>query len=391
VEFADWFTAELPPHPERHSRSFHDSGQLPAYSSVQGGPEARPIMPYSHRHTYDEDFFADTRMTFGEHIEDLRTHLFRALYGFLIALAISFVPGWTVLRLIAEPVEKEMQRFYDERARRVAAGLREGNPELTALNQVKEQTVELPLGELAKALGLAPPEGTPSDRWVEIRMRIRPVDMAVDLAKGMQLVNRRPGLSTLSPVEAFMAYIKVCFVCGLVLGSPWIFYQVWSFIAAGLYPHEKKLVNLYLPISLGLFLTGVLVCQFLVIPKALEALLWFNYWLDLEPDLRFNEWLGFAILLPVLFGFSFQLPMLMMALDRLGIFTLETYKRKWRMSVFLLFAFAALLPTVDAFSMMSLGVAMCGLYGLGILLCWFNPRAKESDIEPSDSGQAVEA
>jgi sec-independent protein translocase protein TatC len=57
-------------------------------------------------------------------------------------------------------------------------------------------------------------------------------------------------------------------VTGFVLASPWIFFQIWSFIAAGLYPHEKRYVNLFLPVSIGLFILGVVVCQFFVIPKA---------------------------------------------------------------------------------------------------------------------------
>src|SRR5262249_17990885 len=159
-----------------------------------------------------------------------------------------------------------------------------------------------------------------------------------------------------------MAYIKVCLACGFVLGSPWIFMQIWAFVAAGLYAHEKKLVNVYLPISVVLFVAGALVCQFWVIPRALQALLWFNYWLKLEPDIRFNEWLGFAIMLPVLFGLSFQLPMIMLFLERVGIMTADTYVSKWRISFFVIHVFAALVTPVDAISMESLALAMCGLY-----------------------------
>src|SRR5207245_10128940 len=95
-------------------------------------------------------------------------------------------------------------------------------------------------------------------------------------------VNQTNDPVSLSVVEAFMTYFKVALRCGLVLGSPWIFIQIWSFIAVGLYPHEKRLVNVYLPFSLLLFLIGVLACQFLVIPKAVGALLWFNEWLDMN-------------------------------------------------------------------------------------------------------------
>src|SRR5205085_235493 len=144
-----------------------------------------------------------------------------------------------------------------------------------------------------------------------------------------------------------------------VIGSPWIFYQIWAFIAAGLYPHEKKLVHVYLPVSLGLFLSGVFMCQFLVIPRAIEALLWFNEWLGFKPDLRLNEWLGFAILLPVVFGVSFQTPMVMMFLARIGIMTAESFRKHWRMAYFALAVFAAIItPTPDMITMLMLWVPM---------------------------------
>jgi sec-independent protein translocase protein TatC len=340
---------------------------------------------------YSEDLFADTRMSFGDHLEELRTHLWRAIWGFLVALAISFIPGWYVLEFIAAPVEQEIQRFYDQRVERVAKKLREGNDQFTELNLSKEpQKVDVKVGELATALGVKLPEGTQEDRWVTIDMRVRPLEMAIELSKAQQVVGRRPGLSTLGPMEAFMAYIKVCFVVGFVLGSPWIFYQIWSFVAAGLYPHEKRLVHVYLPVSIILFAAGAVLCQFTVIPKALEALLWFNYWLNLEPDLRFNEWLGFAILLPVIFGLSFQLPMVMLFLERLGIVDLPWFKKNWKLAIFLIHAFAAVATPADVFSMESLALTMCALYGLGMLLCWINPRKRETESEPSDTDELVE-
>ena len=66
-----------------------------------------------------EDLFADTRMSFGDHIEDLRTHLWRAIMGFLICMIFSFFIGQPVLRFIQKPVEEELTRFYENRARRI--------------------------------------------------------------------------------------------------------------------------------------------------------------------------------------------------------------------------------------------------------------------------------
>jgi sec-independent protein translocase protein TatC len=338
-----------------------------------------------------EDMFADTRMTFGEHLEDLRKHLWRAIYGFLIALAISFFPGWYVLDFISAPVEEELNRFYDKRAESVYQDLKAGqNSEVQETNKLKEGPVYITTQEFAHVWKIEPPEDRVENGMVRLDTLVPPVLWAHAMTKANRLIGRHVGLSTLSPQEAVMAYIKVCMMCGLVLGSPWIFMQIWGFIAAGLYPHEKRLVNVYLPISVVLFVAGALVCQFWVIPRALQALLWFNHWLKLEPDIRFNEWLGFAILLPVLFGLSFQLPMVMMFLERIGIMTVDTYKQKWRIAIFAITIFSSFVTPVDAISMLSLVLAMTALYGLGILLCLLNPNKPDLDVDVPDSEEMVE-
>jgi sec-independent protein translocase protein TatC len=188
-----------------------------------------------------------------------------------------------------------------------------------------------------------------------------------------------------------MVYFKVCLVCGVVIGSPWIFWQIWLFVAAGLYPHEKRLVHVYLPFSLGLFLAGVFLCEFFVIPKALEALLWFNEWIGLEPDLRLNEWLSFAILMPLVFGVSFQTPLVMYLLERIGVMSIDAYRSKRRIAWFLMAIFAAVItPSVDAVSMLFLWVPLGFLYELGIFLCWMSPRPPALDIDVPDSEEMIE-
>ena len=188
-----------------------------------------------------------------------------------------------------------------------------------------------------------------------------------------------------------MVYFQVSVVTGFVLASPWIFFQIWSFIAAGLYPHEKRYVNVFLPVSIGLFLLGVFVCQFLVMPKAVEALLWFNEWLELEPDLRLNEWLGFAIMMPVVFGLSFQTPLVMLFLERIGILTVEHFRGTRRIAWFVLAIFSAIItPSVDALSMLFLWAPMCLLYELGILLCLWSPKRPTFELEESESEELIE-
>src|SRR5262249_34507239 len=120
-------------------------------------------MRFSSKQEYSEDMFADTRMTFGDHLEDLRLHLWRAIVGFVLAMLISFAPAklW-VLPMIAAPVEKATQAFYDERVDRIMKERQQGNEELAKLNRPVEQSVELSTEDLAK-FGITVPESQAED------------------------------------------------------------------------------------------------------------------------------------------------------------------------------------------------------------------------------------
>src|SRR5258708_18209433 len=180
----------------------------------------------------------------------------------------------------------------------------------------------------------------------------------------------------------FVVYFKVTLICGIILASPILFYQFWAFVGAGLYPHEKRYVHVYLPFSVGLFLAGVLLCFIWVLPGAVKALLAFNDWLGVDPDIRLNEWLGLAIILPLVFGISFQTPLVMLFLNRIGMFTWQAYLSKWRHATMVLAVFAAgITPTPDAVAIRYLFIPILALYMFGILLCKWMPAPFVEDEE----------
>lgn len=342
------------------------------------------------RHDSPDDIFADTRMSFGEHLEELRIHLWKAILGFLVCLLMSFFIGKPLLRFIAHPVEVELQKFYDDRVLRIKKELLAGDLGLQQLDEPQVMVLEVQRGPAAKVFELRQDVEGGDEDWIALPIRVKPLSWMIIMQKAEQTLGRRPYLATLSVQEAFMAYFMVCMMAGFVIGSPWIFYQLWLFVAAGLYPHEKRYVNVYLPFSLGLFLGGVFLCEFFVIPKAIEALLWFNQWIDLEPDIRFNEWLGFAILMPLVFGVSFQVPLVMLFLERIGIMTVESYLGMWKIALFGIHVFAAVItPSIDLISMELLAIPMFGLYLLGIFMCRINPRESGLDIDVPDSEEQV--
>jgi sec-independent protein translocase protein TatC len=174
--------------------------------------------------------------------------------------------------------------------------------------------------------------------------------------------------------EPLVVYFKVAFLCGAVLASPWVLYQLWTFVAAGLYPHERRWVWTYLPASLALFLGGAAFCQFVVLPAGVACLLGYGDWLGVDPELRLGGWLNFALLLPLAFGLSFQTPLAMLFLHRAGAVDAGAFGRHRRAALLGLAVLAAVVTPPDAVNMLALAVPLWGLYELGIFLCRLAPR-----------------
>ena len=191
-------------------------------------------------------------------------------------------------------------------------------------------------------------------------------------------------VQTLNAHEGFMIWLKAAFIAGFVIGSPWIFFQLWAFVAAGLYPHERKYVYIYLPFCLALFFGGAAMAFFIVMEPVLDFLFSYNRMMAIDPDPRISEWLGFVMFLPIGFGVAFQLPLVMLMLQRIGMFTTAAYLAKWRVANLVIFIIAMFLTPADPLSMLLLGGPLTVLYFLGILLCKFMPRNKNPYAESYD-------
>ncbi len=383
----------------------------------------------SKSYEYPDDIFADTRMTFGEHIEELRARMIRAIAGLMVCLVIGFILdavgetvgnknigiGRPMLSVITDPVETQVRDFYyrrnaiaeekklkdltasdAEKVKEIRKKLEDNNYSLTALTAEERRTLlgaprEMPVVIPAEAF--VPVFGDPrpgAPKEIVTKIQVYPAYIASFGNQGEALLESKQYLTTLSAQEAFVVYFKVSILCGIVLSSPWILYQFWAFVGAGLYPHEKRYVGMMFWPSLILFVSGVLLCQFFVLPGAVRALLKFNEFLGFDPDIRLNEWLGLALILPLVFGISFQTPLVMVFLNRIGIFTARDYASKWRHACFVLaFLSAILTPTPDAVTMLYMFVPMFGLYLIGIAVCHYFPGVIEEDEETPQEEIAV--
>jgi sec-independent protein translocase protein TatC len=323
----------------------------------------------------DQDLFAEeqsmTTMSFGEHIEELRVRLILALLGLVVGVIVVFLPPLDiashVMKSMEAPAKAALDAFYkqeyDKKATQAEA------------EKAKTQLVSarIPLDKFAGQLrGAFPTLPIPDPqslegRWIEMPIEFPSVDMIRIIQRHTVQIDQ--SLVSLAPLETLTIFFMVALVSGLVLASPWVFYQAWAFVAAGLYRHERAYVKKFLPFSLGLFLTGVFLCFFLVLPITLTFLLQFNVYLGVAPTLRLSEWMSFATLLPLIFGLAFQTPLVMLLLERLNILTIDDFRAKRKFAILIItIAAGVLTPGQDPFSMILLALPMILLYELGILL-----------------------
>ncbi len=310
-------------------------------------------------------------MSFGEHIEELRVRLILALIGLFVGVLIVFVPpldiGWRVMKKMEEPAKVALDEFYKaeyQKKRDKAENEKAVSPHLQAVVEADAFVAELQ--RIAPALALPQAASLKGQSFV---LPVQFVSTGIIDVVRESTVQIDQSLVSLAPLETLTIFFMVCLVAGLVLASPWVFYQIWAFVAAGLYRHERHYVTKYLPFSLGLFLAGVFLCFLLVLPVTLRFLLQFNVWLGVAPTLRLSDWMGFATILPLVFGISFQTPLVMLFLERIHIFTVNDFRAKRKMAILVITITAAVItPGQDPFSMVLLAIPMLLLYELGILM-----------------------
>ena len=322
----------------------------------------------------DRDLFTEEQsmvsMSFGDHIEELRVRLILGLLGLMVGVVLTFIPpldiGKRIMTQMEQPAQAALVRFYTNQANLRAEAARKKS----AITSKVEATIPAEIF-FAQMRQFAPRLDLP--RAEDLKGKFFKVPMQYDESQMIELMpsilEPEKALISLAPLETMTIYFMVCLVAGLVLTSPWVFYQVWAFIAAGLYRHERHYVTKFLPMSLGLFLTGVFLCFFGVLPITLSFLLEFNVWLGIKPTLRLADWMSFATILPLVFGACFQTPLIMLFLEKIGIFTAADYRAKRKIAILIIvIAGAVLTPGQDPFSQCMLAVPMIILYEIGILL-----------------------
>ncbi|GAB4138898.1 MAG: twin-arginine translocase subunit TatC [Planctomycetaceae bacterium] len=350
--------------------------------------------------TNSKDLFDETTMSFGEHLEALRIHLWKAIIGFVVAVVICLFFGSYIVAFIRGPISNALHKYnfpppetdsvadfdFIEYVQNWFSGeeqpveKQEQQEQIVRATDPETVVVSVKQVDLYNALkSLDPSIGEKIEKPDDEKTVLLPIK-SEEFSQLRRVVEKSSKTVALNVQEAFMTYLKVSMMAGFVLSSPWIFYQLWLFVAAGLYPHEKRYVHFFLPISVGLFVGGALFCFYFVFPTVLDFLLQFNKSLGVDPQIRLSEWISFAIFLPMMFGISFQLPLVMLFLERIQVFSKEQYRENRRMSILIIAFLSMMLTPSDPTSMILMMIPLLILYEVGIKMCDYT-RAPASPFQ----------
>jgi len=248
----------------------------------------------------NSDLF-NSAMSLGDHLEELRARLIRAILGFVVALTVCLFFGNFIIKFIEMPFVNAMSKMGQE---------------------------------------------------------VR--------------------LQSIAPADGIISYMEIAMIAAVVIASPWIFYQLWMFISAGLYPHEKRYVHLAVPFSTILFVTGALFFVFIIAPVTLRFLVLFNKnVLGVTSNFTFKNYVSFVATMMLVFGLAFQTPIAIFFLNKIGLVSIEALckSRKYVVLGTIVVA-AAVIPGSDPFSLFALVIPIYLLFELGILLSRFTDRKK---------------
>jgi sec-independent protein translocase protein TatC len=187
------------------------------------------------------------------------------------------------------------------------------------------------------------------------------------------------------PMDALNLYLQVALLGGAIIASPFILYQVWLFIAPGLYQTEKRFVVPFMTATVGLFLGGASFGYFFVLPGAIKILI-LGFGHDFTPMVTIEDYSGFFLSVILGLGISFELPILIFFLAMFGIVSPKFLWKNIRYAILAVFLVAAIIcPSPDPWTMCIYAVPMLALYTIGIAVAWYVHPSRRRNKEAQAS------
>jgi sec-independent protein translocase protein TatC len=298
------------------------------------------------------------RMSFGDHLEELRSRVMKALLAVVVAV-VSLLP-------FKDSVEEVILGPYRQQWR---SGF-------------------LAHIESLEAKVAAAANGTPIDKLSPGFLAFCQEYKADILAGTYLYPHLLPtqtgysvpyGLFSINGLEDMLAFMWASLMFALVIASPIVIWQIWAFVAAGLYKAERAAFYRYFPLMACLMAGGVAFGYFVALPYSLGFLIGMMNPAQVSAMFSVGQYLTLLFALTGAMGLVFQLPVVMVALQRIGFVTHRAFRKNWRLTILIIFIVAAVVTPPEPVSMLLMAAPMLLLYGLGLVLTWF---ARGRDAPP---------
>ena len=311
----------------------------------------------------------DTTMSLGDHIEELRARLILAILGLLTGSVVCLFFGGTIIRFIEGPYNIAIREHVTNSEQKIA----------------KTDSIDFVgavLSNIRQALDSDPNAPAVDPNVINFVNKVYAQTLeewtsdANSTSPGVDDMSSTKRLIVLAPADSFVGFMKISLISGLIISSPWVFYQLWMFVAVGLYEKERRYIQVAVPFSALLFVTGALFFLFLIAPLSLKFFLMFGDLIGVSSNWTFQKYISFVTMLMLVFGLGFQTPIAIFVLNRTGLVSIKALKSSRKYVFIGVFAVAAIATPPDVISQITLALPLYVLFELGILMSWFAERKK---------------
>lgn len=187
------------------------------------------------------------------------------------------------------------------------------------------------------------------------------------------------GLVYTGPIDKFMAHIKISLIVGMIISAPFWLYQIWKFISPALYQKEKRFAVGFIAFGTAQFLLGIAFSYYIVLPMAFKFLMHFGGDID-KPMITIDQYLGFFTQTALVFGLTFEMPVIITFLGMMGLVSKRFLKEKRKYAVVGITAVSAVAAPPDALSMILLMIPLWVMYEISIILVGFFEKEKVESL-----------
>ena len=322
----------------------------------------------------------EVKLTFWDHLRELRKRILLSAYGLLVGMGVI---GYWVAPLVDKLMEpvllalKPLAMSAEAKALLAQAAAAPGLA-VEARGALTECATQPIVTAAAKQALVVFGQGAGLSHALRGALE--------DCANMPELIEPARKLIYTSAIEPMMVYIKVAIYGGVFVAAPWILFQLWQFIAPGLYKKEKRMVVPFLFWGTLLFYAGAAFCYLLVLPQAFPAMLQFASSSTMTPMLSISEQLGLVMAMVLGFGVIFEYPVIIAFLAMVGLVSAAWLSKYRRYAIIINTLLAAIItPTGDPLNLALMAVPMCVFYEVGIVLARLlgKKKAPEEAILPA--------